>query len=65
MIDVLENEAKKQGMTELRLRTSTQQLMAQQFYEKNGYQKIITDTKEYYTEGGGDAFEVLWYRKTI
>lgn len=60
----LEKRALQSGFTDLRLRTSTQQKMAQALYEKNGYIKIDTK-KEYYTEGGGNTFEVMWYRKLL
>lgn len=58
----LEKRAQQSGFTDLRLRTSTQQKMAQALYEKDGYIKMDTQ-KEYYTEGGGNTFEVVWYRK--
>lgn len=57
----LEKKAKENKLDELRLRTSTQQKMAQSFYEKNGYKKMKTE-KEFYTEG---PFEVIWYRKKL
>lgn len=61
----LETVAKNNKLEELRLRTSTQQKMAQGLYEKNGYVKIVTKEKEFYSEGGGDMFEVVWYRKQL
>lgn len=64
LLNELEIRAKKYGFTELRLRTSTQQKMAQALYEKNGYKKMKTE-KEYYAEGGGNTFEVIWYRKEL
>lgn len=64
IIQKLEEVAKRNKMSELQLKTSTQQKMAQNFYEKNGYVKMKTE-KEYYTEGGGNTFEVVWYRKEI
>lgn len=60
----LEKRAKQDGFTDIRLRTSTQQKMAQALYEKNGYIKMDTE-KEYYAEGGGNTFEVIWYRKLL
>lgn len=60
----IEEIAKENGVKELQLKTSTQQKMAQNFYEKNGYVKLEKE-KEYYTEGGGNAFEVVWYRKIL
>jgi ribosomal protein S18 acetylase RimI-like enzyme len=57
----LEQRAINNRLTELRLRTSTQQKMAQSFYEKNGYQKMDSN-KEFYTEG---PFEVIWYHKKL
>ena len=57
----LEKKAKENNLDELRLRTSTQQKMAQGFYEKNGYKKMKTK-KEFYTEG---PFEVILYRKKL
>jgi len=60
----LENEAKRNGLEELRLRTSKQQKMAQNFYEKNGFKKMRAN-KSFYTEGGGKSFEVIWYRKLL
>jgi len=63
IIKKLEEIANQNKIKELRLKTSTQQKMAQNFYEKNGYEKLITDKKEYYTEGGENSFEVIWYRK--
>jgi len=60
----LEKEAKKNKLDELRLRTSKQQIMAQNFYEKNGFKKMKTK-KEFYTEGGWKLFEVIWYRKIL
>lgn len=62
IIQKLEEEAKRNKISELQLKTSTQQKMAQSFYEKNGYMKMKKE-KEYYTEGGGNSFEVIWYRK--
>lgn len=38
--------------------------MAQSFYEKNGYIKMEKE-KEYYTEGGSNSFEVIWYKKKL
>jgi len=64
IIQRLEEVAKQNKMTELQLKTSTQQKMAQSFYEKNGYVKMEKE-KEYYTEGGGNSFEVVWYRKSL
>jgi len=61
IIQGLERSAKTNGLTELRLRTSTQQEMAQSFYEKNGYKKLIAE-KTFYTEG---SFEVVWYGKQL
>jgi len=63
IIKRLEETAKQYNIKELKLKTSTQQKMAQSFYEKNGYRELITDKKEFYTEGGGNAFEVIWYSK--
>jgi len=60
----LEEVAKQSKIKELRLKTSTQQKMAQSFYEKNGYKKMETE-KEYYIEGGNNSFEVVWYRKLL
>lgn len=60
----LEKRAKNLGFKELRLRTSTQQKMAQALYEKKGYKKMETE-KEYYAEGGGNTFEVIWYKKVL
>lgn len=65
IIRQLEEVAKHNNIAELRLKTSTQQKMAQVFYEKNGYKKVITDKVEYYTEGGGHMFEVVWYQKRL
>lgn len=62
ILNELENRAIKLGFHELRLRTSTQQKMAQGLYEKSGYRKMETE-KEYYKEGGGNSFEVIWYQK--
>jgi len=64
IIQKLEKVAKRNKMSELQLKTSTQQKMAQHFYEKNGYMKMDKE-KEYYTEGGGNSFEVVWYRKEL
>jgi len=64
IIQKLEEVARQNKISELQLKTSTQQKMAQQFYEKNGYTKMKKD-KEYYTEGGGNSFEVVWYRKEL
>jgi len=61
IIQGLERSAKKNGLTELRLRTSTQQEMAQSFYEKNRYKKLVAE-KTFYTEG---PFEVVWYGKKL
>ena len=60
----LENRAKKKRFKELRLRTSTQQKMAQKLYEKSGYEIMKTE-KSFYAEGGGNTFEVVWYRKHL
>ena len=60
----LEEVARQNKMRELRLKTSTQQKMAQSFYEKNGYKKMEKE-KEYYIEGGNNSFEVVWYRKLL
>jgi ribosomal protein S18 acetylase RimI-like enzyme len=60
----LEEVAKQNNIKELRLKTSKQQKMAQSFYEKNGYVKMNTE-KEYYNEGGGNTFEVVWYNKSL
>ena len=60
----LEKEAKRNGLKELRLRTSKQQEMAQSFYDKNGFKKMRAE-KEFYTEGEGKSFEVIWYRKLL
>lgn len=65
IINKLEEAANQNKIKELRLKTSTQQKMAQNFYKKNGYEKIATDKKEYYTEGSGNSFEVIWYRKKL
>jgi len=64
IIQRLEEVAKQNKMNEIQLKTSTQQKMAQSFYEKNGYVKMEKE-KEYYTEGGGNSFEVVWYRKKL
>ncbi len=64
IIQKLEEAAKQNKISELQLKTSTQQKMAQHFYEKNGYVKMEKE-KEYYTEGGGNSFEVVWYRKEL
>lgn len=64
ILQKLEKSAKRNGMIELRLRTSTQQKMAQNFYEKYGFKKMKAK-KEYYTEGGGNSFEVIWYGKDL
>jgi len=64
IIQKLEEVAKQNQISELQLKTSTQQKMAQHFYEKNGYVKMEKE-KEYYTEGGGNSFEVVWYRKEL
>lgn len=61
----LEKVAKEKGIKELRLRTSTQQKMAQNFYEKHGFNKMENQEKEFYTEGDGISFEVIWYRKPL
>jgi ribosomal protein S18 acetylase RimI-like enzyme len=60
----LEKRAKNLGFKQLRLRTSTQQTMAQGLYEKSEYKKMETK-KEYYAEGGGNTFEVIWYKKEL
>jgi len=65
IIQKLEEVAKQNKMSEMHLKTSTQQKMAQNFYEKNGYVKMETKEKEFYTEGGGNTFEVVWYRKQL
>ncbi len=57
----LEAIAKKNGVKELQLKTSTLQKMAQAFYGKNGYKKMDIE-KSYYSEG---PFEALWYRKEL
>ncbi|MFA6004975.1 MAG: GNAT family N-acetyltransferase [Patescibacteria group bacterium] len=64
IIQKLEEAARKSKFSEIQLKTSTQQKMAQSFYEKNGYVKMEKE-KEYYTEGGGNSFEVVWYRKQL
>jgi len=64
ILQQLEKEAKRNGLDELRLRTSKQQVMAQNFYEKNGYKKMKTK-KSFYIEGGGNTFEVIWYKKQL
>ncbi len=64
IIQGLEEVAKQNKMSELQLKTSTQQKMARSFYEKNGYVKMEKE-KEFYTEGGGNSFEVIWYRKEL
>ncbi len=64
ILNELEKVAKNNDLKELRLRTSTQQKMAQNFYEKHGFKKMKTK-KEFYTEGGGNSFEVIWYRKRL
>ncbi len=61
----LERSAKELGFSILRLRTSTNQKMAQGLYEKNDYIHIPSTTKEYYKEGGGYTFEVMWFQKKI
>jgi ribosomal protein S18 acetylase RimI-like enzyme len=38
--------------------------MAQGLYEKSEYKKMETK-KEYYAEGGGNTFEVIWYKKEL
>lgn len=65
IIQKLEEVAKKNKISELQLKTSMQQKMAQGLYEKNGYTKMETKEKEFYTEGGGNTFEVVWYRKQL
>ncbi|MCL4359845.1 GNAT family N-acetyltransferase [Patescibacteria group bacterium] len=57
----LEETARKHGMTELQLRTSKQQIMAQRFYEKHGFIRLA-GKREFYREG---PFEVIWYEKTL
>ncbi len=64
ILQELEKVARNNGISQLRLRTSTQQKMAQNFYEKNGFRKMKTK-KEFYTEGGGNSFEVIWYTKEL
>lgn len=64
ILQALEKEAKRNLLSELRLRTSTQQKMAQSFYEKNGFERMKVK-KSFYTEGGGNSFEVVWYRKRL
>ena len=64
IIQKLEEEAKKNKIIELQLKTSIQQEMTHHFYEKNEYNKMEKE-KEYYTEGGGNSFEVVWYRKEL
>lgn len=61
ILNQLEKVAKKNNLDELCLRTSKQQKMAQNFYEKNGYKKMKAE-KEFYTEG---PFEVIWLRKKL
>ncbi len=63
IINELERTAKQKNIKELKLKTSSQQKMAQNFYEKSGYRKLTTVKKEFYTEGGGNAFEIIWYSK--
>jgi len=64
IIQKLEKEAIRNGVTEMKLKTSQPQKMAQSFYEKNGYERM-NSKKEYYTEGGGNTFEVVWYEKRL
>ena len=64
IIKKLEEVAKQNKISELQLKTSTQQKMAQCFYEKNGYTKMDKE-KEFYDEGGGNSFEAIWYRKEL
>ena len=64
IVQELENTARKNGINELRLKTSTQQKIAQNFYEKHGFKKMQSK-KEFYTEGGGNSFQVIWYKKEL
>ena len=61
ILEELEKNEKETNLNEIRLRTSTQQKIAQSFYENNGYKKMKVE-KEFYTEG---LFEVIWYRKEL
>lgn len=64
ILEELEKVAQSNGMKELRIKTSIQQKMAQNLYRKHGFKKMKTK-KEYYAEGGGNSFEVIWYRKEL
>lgn len=61
----IEESARENSLSELTLKTSTQQQMAQHFYEKNGFAQNQNGKKEYYEEGEGNSFEVLWYIKKL
>jgi ribosomal protein S18 acetylase RimI-like enzyme len=61
----IEESARENNLSGLKLKTSTQQIMAQNFYEKNGFTRIKMDKKEYYEEGEGNSFEVIWYLKKL
>lgn len=64
IVERLEKTAKANNCKELRLKTSTLQKMAQNFYEKNGFTRMDAD-KEFYMEGDGKTFESVWYRKFL
>lgn len=61
----IEESARKNYFSELTLKTSTQQIMAQYFYEKMGFTKMKMENREYYEEGDGNSFEVIWYIKKL
>ena len=57
ILDKLEEKARKSGYTELYLDTTTKQIPAQKFYEKNGY--VESD------RGKLERLEVIFYRKKL
>lgn len=65
ILATIEESARENNLLELKLKTSKQQIMAQHFYEKNGFTKIQMDQKVYYEEGEGNSFEVIWYLKKL
>lgn len=59
--DALERRAREMGFSELALDTSSKQPVAQQLYEKNGFEAVETIPLVY----KDDQFEVSFYRKSL
>lgn len=59
--DELEQQARERGYTDLVLDTTAQQVGAQRFFEKNGFEKVRCE----YVQPGDKGFELVFFRKSL